>query len=127
MWLPGELPNMSDDNSSLLDILKDFVPRDIYEELRTRHDELLVKMGRIQEQMLYLLDYRLAEEKENHEEHHLKDEIIDHIRNTLDFKTFREKRVETSRASAQLLEELRAKYEEIEKLKRHIEDLKTES
>jgi hypothetical protein len=117
---------MPDESSPLQSILKDCVPKELYDELRNRYDELLLKMGRIQEQMLFLLDYRLGEEKESHEEHHLKEEIIDHIRNTLDFQSYKEKQGDPDRTSGKLLVELRKKYDEIERLKRYIENIKAD-
>ena len=44
------------------DILQKFVPKRLYDELRRDHDRLLIRLGRMEEQLLMLSDYRLEPE-----------------------------------------------------------------
>ncbi|MEE8536463.1 MAG: hypothetical protein V3U98_05265 [Acidobacteriota bacterium] len=47
----------------LEDILQKFVPKQLYDELRHDHDRLLIRLGRMEEQLLMLSDYRLEAEE----------------------------------------------------------------
>ena len=47
----------------LEDILQKFVPKRLYDELRRDHDRLLIRLGRMEEQLLMLSDYRLEPEE----------------------------------------------------------------
>jgi len=50
--------------SDLEDILQSFVPKRLYDELRRDYDRILVRLGRMEEQLLMLSEYRL-ERKES--------------------------------------------------------------
>jgi len=49
--------------SDLEDILQQFVPKRLYDELRRDYDRLLVRLGRMEEQLLMLSEYRLEPEE----------------------------------------------------------------
>lgn len=49
--------------SDLEEILQKFVPKKLYDELRRDYDRLLVRLGRMEEQLLMLSEYRLEPEE----------------------------------------------------------------
>jgi hypothetical protein len=49
--------------SDLEEILQRFVPKKLYDELRRDYDRLLVRLGRMEEQLLMLSEYRLEPEE----------------------------------------------------------------
>lgn len=49
--------------SDLEEILQKFVPKRLYDELRRDYDRLLVRLGRMEEQLLMLSEYRLEPEE----------------------------------------------------------------
>ncbi len=48
----------------LEEILRKFVPKQLYDELRRDHDRLLMQFGRMEEQLLMLSEYRLEPEEQ---------------------------------------------------------------
>lgn len=49
--------------SDLEEILQRFVPKRLYDELRRDYDRLLIRLGRMEEQLLMLSEYRLEPEE----------------------------------------------------------------
>jgi len=113
------------EGADVKELLRDFVPKDLYEELRSRMDELLIKVGRMQEQMLFLLDYHLGEDKESGEEpQDFRGEILDHIRENVNFEAQGGNPKNRSATVAKLLGDLREKYAEIDRLRKVVERMK---
>ena len=125
----GREPDVIKEGADVKDLLRDFVPKSLYEELRSRMDELLIKVGRMQEQMLFLLDYHLGEEKESgegggEETPDFRGEILDHIRKNVNFEGQQETPKNRSATVAKILEELREKHQEVDRLRNMVERMK---
>ncbi len=118
---------MKINNFKVEEIFSEFVPKKIYEDLRNKLDEILIKIGRMQERMLFLLEYRLGIEKEEGEEsggsNH---EILDYIRKISEEETHGEARTPQSETLETLVTDLRKKSQEVSRLKEQLRELKEE-
>ena len=119
-------PDVVKEDTDWKEILRNFVPKTLYDDLRSKYDEILLKIGRMQEQMLFLLEDQLGEEKEEggEETPDLREKILDHIRQTIDIEAQKDVPRNRSATVRKLLEELKEKCDETDRLRQTIERLK---